>query len=215
MSKYIKEACVENLSQVVQAKKRGADRIELCDRLDLDGTTPSRQLIVSAKETGIPVRVMIRPRGGNFVYTEEELIQMIVSIEFCKKAEVEGVVFGILKNDNRLDYQQIGKLAGIASPLKVVVHKAIDDTPDPVEAVKNLLLIENILAVLTSGGKPTAFEGQESLREMVKLMGDRMEIVAAGKITDDNIEEVHKQIGAKAYHGKKIVGNLSKINKML
>lgn len=215
MSKYIKEACVENLSQVVQAKKRGADRIELCDRLDLDGTTPSRQLIVSAKETGIPVRVMIRPRGGNFVYTEEELIQMIVSIEFCKKAEVEGVVFGILKNDNRLDYQQIGKLAGIASPLKVVVHKAIDDTPDPVEAVKNLLLIENISAVLTSGGKPTAFEGQESLREMVKLMGDRMEIVAAGKITDDNIEEVHKQIGAKAYHGKKIVGNLSKINKML
>lgn len=215
MSKYIKEACVENLSQVVQAKKRGADRIELCDRLDLDGTTPSRQLIVSAKETGIPVRVMIRPRGGNFVYTEEELIQMIVSIEFCKKAEVEGVVFGILKNDNGLDYQQIGKLAGIASPLKVVVHKAIDDTPDPVEAVKNLLLIENISAVLTSGGKPTAFEGQESLREMVKLMGDRMEIVAAGKITDDNIEEVHKQIGAKAYHGKKIVGNLSKINKML
>ena len=210
MSSYLKEACVENLSQVIQAKQNGADRIELCDCLDLDGTTPPKDLIVAAKETGIPVRVMIRPRGGSFVYSEEEIDQMLASIEFCKEVGVEAVVFGILKSNGELDYEQIGILAKAASPLKVVIHKAIDDTPDPVAAVKKLKVIDEVSSVLTSGGRPTALEGQEVLREMLAASNGRIEIVAAGKITDENIDDLHSLIGARAYHGKKIVGDLSR-----
>ena len=209
MNSYIKEACVENLFQVEKAKMKGADRIELCDRLDLDGTTPSRDLVLVAQRTGLPVRVMIRPRGGDFVYSEDELNEMINSIKLCKDLGVEGVVLGILEKDDNMNFQQIQRLAKIASPLKVVVHKAIDDTPNPVDAVQKLTEIKEVSAVLTSGGKATALEGWKILRQMLEIAGGKLEIVAAGKITDENIDEVHHLIGADAYHGKKIVGDLN------
>ncbi|UJH90984.1 copper homeostasis protein CutC [Antarcticibacterium sp. 1MA-6-2] len=205
---YIKEACVENLSQVLQAQKKGANRIELCDRLDLDGTTPPRELIIAAMETGIPVRVMIRPRGGDFIYTEEELNKMESSILFCKELGVEAVVFGIQKEDGYLNYEQIQKLAKIASPLKVVVHKAIDNTPDPVGAVKELLNIEEISSILTSGGMETAFEGKNNLKKMIEIADGQIEIVVAGKVTESNIEQLNQFLHSKAYHGKRIVGDL-------
>lgn len=206
---YIKEACVENLSQVLQAQKKGADRIELCDRLDLDGTTPSRELIRAAKETGIPVRVMIRPRGGNFIYSEKELKEMQESILFCKEQGVEGVVFGIQKEDGSLNYEQIQKLAEFASPLKVVVHKAIDSTPDPVDAVKDLLKIGEVSSILTSGGMETAFEGKDNLKKMIEIADGQIEIVVAGKVKDSNIEQLHQFLHSTAYHGKRIVGDLN------
>ncbi|WP_424492410.1 copper homeostasis protein CutC [Salinimicrobium sp. GXAS 041] len=209
MSSYKKEACVGNLLQVKQAKIRGADRVELCDRLDLDGITPSRDFIVAAVKTGLPVRVMIRPRAGDFIYSEAEFDEMIDSIKLCKELGVEGVVFGILDKEHNLNFKQIERLAEIASPLKVVVHKAIDETPNPVDAVRNLLKIEAVSAVLTSGGKSTALEGEEILKKMLKVAGRKFEIVAAGKITDKNIHEVHHLVGAGTYHGKKIVGDLN------
>lgn len=205
----IKEACVGDLKESIIAEKKGADRLELCAELHLGGTTPSEELILQAKQqVKIPLRIMIRPRGGNFIYSEAELAEMRNSIEFCKKAGVEAVVFGILKEDNILDLEAISELAALAQPLKVVVHKAIDLTPDPLEAAKELCRIGKIDTILTSGGKPTAFEGKEVLRQMIDSCGKELEIMPAGKVSEENLEELHLLLGAQAYHGKLIVGSL-------
>lgn len=209
MKLFIREACVENLDQVIKAKEKGADRVELCDRLDLDGITPSRELIRASIASGIPVRVMIRPRSGNFLYSEEELAEMTDSINFCKDVGAEGVVFGIQQPDGHLNYKQIDRLLKISFPLKVVIHKVIDETPDPVGSVKRLMEIDGVTGVLTSGGmNRTAFEGEKALIDMVKIAGNKFEIIAAGKITDKNVKELHEILGARAYHGKLIVGVL-------
>lgn len=208
MDQYIREACVESLEQVLKAQQKGADRIELCDRLDLGGTTPSKELILAANETGLPVRVMIRPRGGNFSYSTEELEEMVESIKFCKTAGVEAVVLGVVKEDGKLDYEEIARLVKIAKPLKVVVHKAIDETPDPVQAVGPLLAIDGVSSILTSGGSATAFEGKKRLKEMLETVGGKLEIVVAGKVTAENLDVLHECLNATAYHGKLIVGEL-------
>lgn len=209
MNDFIKEVCVENLQQALKAEKKGADRIELCGHLNLGGITPARELIVAAKkQLKIPVRIMIRPRGGNFMYSEKELQTMMATIEFCKAVGVEGVVFGILNIANSLNLKEISVLAKIASPLKVVIHKAIDETPNPLEELINLCGIEEITTVLTSGGKKTAFKGKEILKQMLNICQDRIEIMPGGKVTTNNIQELHHFLNAKAYHGKCIVGKL-------
>lgn len=210
MEKFLKEACVENLDQALQAEAKGADRIELCSHLELEGLFPSRELIIEAsQQLKIPIRIMVRPRGGNFVYSAEEIRIMIASIEFCKAVGVEGVVFGILDSDRKLNLEMTKKLTNIATPLKVVIHKAIDDTVEPLQALEQLTKIKGITNVLTSGGAQTALGGKATLKEMLQLCQGGIEIVPAGKITNNNIHEIHEYLGAKAYHGKLIVGDLS------
>ena len=100
---YIKEACVENMEQALTAERLGADRLELCARLDLDGITPDQKSIAMAKENlSIPIRVMIRPRAGGFIYNQQELANMIEAIDHCKFVKVEGVVFGVLTSNNEV-----------------------------------------------------------------------------------------------------------------
>jgi copper homeostasis protein len=210
MEFFLKEACVENLDQALQAEAKGADRIELCADLELEGLFPSRKLIIEvSQQLNIPIRIMVRPRGGNFLYTTEEIKIMIASIEFCKAVGVEGVVFGILDSDRKLDLEMIKKLTDIANPLKVVIHKSIDDTVKPLEDLLKLTKIKGITSVLTSGGAQTAFGGKETLKEMLQLCQGGIEIVPAGKITNNNLHIIHEYLGAKAYHGKLIVGDLS------
>jgi len=142
MINFIKEACVESLEEAIIAGKLGADRIELCADLSKDGITPSRAVIESAKQQlKIPIRVMIRPREGDFVYSEVEFDGMKQDIEYCKQLGVEGVVFGILNKDKTLDVERIAALAALSKPLKVVIHKAIDETPDILKATKELKAI--------------------------------------------------------------------------
>lgn len=203
---YIKEACVESLEQAISAEKNGADRIELCSHLELDGLTPSEELVGLVQEKlTIPIKVMIRPRAGDFIYSEEEIRKMIKSIEFCKSLEMEGVVFGALHEDKTLDLNLISKLAKIAKPLKVTIHKAIDETEDILKAVKDLSHIAEIDTILTSGGADTAEEGAFQIKQMIGISQNRLEIMPAGKITPANLKELHKIIGAKAYHGRRIV----------
>lgn len=209
MNPFIKEACVENLSQAKSAEKNGANRIELCSHLEVGGLTPSEELIsMVLNHVNIPVRVMIRPRAGNFLYSEKEIFQMEASIEFCKRAGVEGVVFGILKQDHCLNIQAIRELISAAFPLKVVIHKAIDNTPDPLQSVRELAELGGVDTILTSGGFATAFEGKENLREMLKICGNEVELMPAGKITKDNLLDFHQHLEARAYHGRSIVGTL-------
>lgn len=206
MDDFIKEACVGNLKDALAAEQKGADRIELCANLQVGGTTPSEKLITDAmNELKIPIRVMIRPRGGDFVYSSEELAEMTVAIEFCKSIGVEGVVFGVLNDDLSMDIAAISKLITIAKPLKVVIHKAIDETPNLLEAVRELIDIGGVTTILTSGGAVTALEGKETLKQMLELAQRKIEIMPAGKVTSENVETLHGFLGSTAYHGKRIV----------
>ena len=207
--KYIKEACVETLEQAVIAEKKGADRLELCAYVAFDGLTPAPDLIKAVlNAVSIPVRVMIRPRNGNFCYNEDELEHMENCIKHCKKVGVEGVVFGVLEESGKLNIEALEQLVKVAKPLKVVIHKAIDETPNLIDSIKKLLKLESIDTVLTSGGKSNAFDGKENLLQMMRTAGAKLEIMPAGKITQFNLTELDHILGAKAYHGRLIVGEL-------
>ncbi|MFY0601973.1 MAG: copper homeostasis protein CutC [Cyclobacteriaceae bacterium] len=210
MRDYIVEACVEGVDQAIRAEKQGASRIELCASLDLDGLTPDVETVRAAFQScSIPIRVIIRPREGGFVYSKSELEQMKQSILQCKEIGVEGVVFGVTTGDNELDILAIRELAKVAHPLKITIHKAIDTVKNPSADLKKLIEIKEINAVLTSGTKQTCIEGSTIIKELIENAKSKLEIIACGKVTDQNIEEVHQIIGAKAYHGKLVVGSLT------
>lgn len=206
---YIKEACVEGIQQAYKAENFGAHRIELCSHLEFDGLTPEINTIKEVKELlRIPIRVMIRPRGGDFMYSNEELRLMKEQIKICKKLEVDGVVFGILNSNKTLNLEKIKNLTEFAFPLKVVIHKAIDLTPNIYESLQELMTIIGVNTVLTSGGQSTAERGKKVLKKMVEIAGNKLEVLPAGKIDNQNVMELHQFIGANAYHGKRIVGAL-------
>ena len=205
----IKEACVETYEEAILAEERGANRIELCSDLANDGLTPSLELMKKTiSNLKIPVMVMIRPRAGNFIYSEEEIGEMKSEIDLAKKAGAAGIVFGLLTPDNKIDIKNTQILAEYASPFPVTFHKAIDELENPVEGVIELMKIKNVKRILTSGGAPTALEGQETIREMIQTAGDKITILVAGKVLDLNVEEIRKITGAKELHGRRIVGNL-------
>lgn len=205
----IKEVCIESLAEATKAEEMGASQIELCGRLDLDGITPDLTLVEEVlNNLSIHTKVMVRPRGGSFVYTEEEIDVMAVTIEFLKKIGVQEIVLGLLTRQNNIDTPASKKLAKLAAPMKVTFHKAIDELVDPVEGVGQLLKIPEITGVLTSGGKATAKEGAKVIKRMITASQGKIQIIAAGKITDKNLLEIDQLIGADAYHGKLIVGAL-------
>lgn len=202
----ILEACVETLDQAILAQSNGAHRIELCTRLDLGGLTPPKNLILEVKQhLKIPVMVIIRPVAGGFVYTNDELAQMKKDIEFCKKSGVAGVVLGILNQQNEIDVERTKALVDLAQPMLVTFHKAIDETPDPVRSAQTLMEIPGIQRILSSGGAQTALAGKEVLKKMISVAEYSIEILVAGKVTKANLEEVHQEIGAREYHGRRIV----------
>jgi copper homeostasis protein len=206
----LKEVCVETLQEAVLAEKLGANRIELCSDLHLDGLTPSYELMKQACSTlKIPVMVMIRPRAGNFVYSEEEISRMKSEIDLAKEAGAAGVVFGLLTPENKIDETNSKILAEYAHPLPVTFHKAIDVMENPVEGVSVLKEIVGITRILTSGGKPTAMEGLKTIHRMIEVAGEQLTILVAGKVLNSNVEEVQKLTGAKELHGRRIVGELS------
>ncbi len=206
----IKEACVETFEEAVLAEQRGADRIELCSDLANDGLTPTVELMQkTCSMLKIPVMVMIRPRAGNFVYSDDEIEQMKSEIDLAKQNGAAGVVFGLLTPENKIDEKNTKILAEYANPLPVTFHKAIDIIEDPVEGAKILLKISGIKRILTSGGKPTAMEGQKAICEMITIAEDKIIILVAGKVLDTNVEEIQKLTGAKEFHGRRIVGKLT------
>ena len=205
----VKEACVDNIQDAINAFKKGADRIEFCSNLDEDGLTPSNYDLISLKKSiSIPVRVMVRPHSNSFNYNDDDLIQMKETIEFCKNQKFDGVVFGCLDDDNELDLNKIKYLADFAKPLNVIIHKAIDLTSSPVNSLKKLLEIDDVNGVLSSGGFETAELGTEVLKKMINISPNEFEIISAGKITNQNFKILHEKIDGKFYHGRKIVGEL-------
>ena len=212
--KIIKETCVGKLEQAKMAEYYNADRVEICRRLDLDGLTPDRSTIEkTVSSLSIPVKVMIRPKSDNFIYSDLETNRMESDIEFCKGIGVGEVVFGMLNEENHIDIDLTHRLAKRASPMNITFHKAIDHTGDIMLAIKRLSRVKQITSILTSGGKDSAIGGQDMIKEIIHNFSTRFNIIVAGGITNHNLDLVHSSIGAKEYHGKEIVGQIKSINK--
>lgn len=201
----IKEFCAGSFSEALAAEKRGADRIELCDNLDEGGTTQSYGTIKMALEKlNIPVFPIIRARGGDFCYSDEELKIMREDILMCKSLGAKGIVFGMLTKDKKIDEKILKEFVSLASPMEVTFHKAVDELENPVEAV-DILAEAGVKRILTSGTKATALEGADILNEMIQRAEGKITIVVAGGVTTENFDEVSKKIVSSEYHGKKIV----------
>jgi len=200
------EACVETLEDALIAEKRGANRIELCSALDQDGLTPSPELTMQCVQNlSIPVMAMVRSRGGDFVYTEDEIQLMEAEIVYFKESGVAGVVFGLLTKDGTIDVENTRRLAKLAFPLEVTFHKAIDYSNDILKSFQELNAIDGITRVLTSGGMDTAWNGRHILKQMQNLPGRQIKIIAAGKVLPDNRTQIAEFTGATELHGKRIV----------
>ena len=205
----ILEACVETIQQGLLAEKKHADRIEFCQRLDLGGVTPDHDLIRTAiNKIKIPVKIMIRPRGGDFIYSDSEIDRMKSDIKYCKSIGVEEVVLGALNNNGEVDYILTQHLAKLAMPMKVTFHKAIDEVSNYMNALKTLSTMQNIDSVLSSGTKKNALAGKEYIKIASEEFSETLNIIAAGNITNTNLKEIHSELNMKEYHGKKIVGDL-------
>ncbi|MCF2612271.1 MULTISPECIES: copper homeostasis protein CutC [Fusobacterium] len=201
----VKEACVGSYSEAVSAEKRGADRVELCDNLDVGGTTPSYGTIkTTVEKLKIPVFVMIRPRGGNFCYNKNEIEIMKKDIELCKALGVKGIVLGVLTKNDEIDYPLLKELIDLAAPMEVTFHKAIDDLENPVLEIKKLAEI-GVKRILSSGTKAKALDGKDILNKMIAEANDDITVIVAGGVTTDNFDKVSKEIVSTEYHGKKIV----------
>ncbi|MEQ8697033.1 copper homeostasis protein CutC [Bauldia litoralis] len=194
------EVCVDSIRGIVAARDGGAARVELCAGLIEGGTTPSLGTVLVAREIqNIGVHMMIRPRGGDFLYGVEELVAMETDIATAKSAGVDGFVFGALDPDGKIDAKVTRRLIERARPASVTFHRAFDMVPDAMEALKTLIDL-GVDRVLTSGLAPTAFEGAETIAELVKAAGDRIIVMPGGGITERNAARVVSITGAREFH---------------
>ena len=201
----IKEVCVESFRETIAAVASGATRIELCEHLSCGGTTPSYGTIKHVlNKFDLPVMVMIRPRGGDFCYTQDEYEIMCQDVQICKDLKATGVVFGLLNQDNTIDIERTAKLVQLAKPMEVTFHKAIDDSADILLAVSQLKEI-GVTRILTSGGEATAMEGRIKLLDMIKIADNQLKIIVAGKVTWENFDEIRALIPSSDYHGRRLV----------
>ncbi|MBQ6198249.1 MAG: copper homeostasis protein CutC [Bacteroidales bacterium] len=203
---YFIEACCPDLESVHHAVQAGANRIELCQELEIDGVTPSVSLIRSALTAAgsVPVNVLIRPRGGNFVYSAIEVQQMVQAVRMCKSEGVNGVVVGALKSDGSVDTDTVSKLICEAGSIDITFHRAFDESRDLKAALEDIIGL-GIRRVLTSGGCPTAYQGRFVLRELVSQAAGRIIIMPGCGVRASNIDEIASVTGAKEFHGSKLL----------
>ena len=203
---YFIEACCPDLESVRHAVRAGANRIELCEELDIGGITPSSRMVRSALDAAgnVPVNVLIRPRGGNFVYSEAEVEQMLQSIRMCKAAGVNGVVIGALRIDGSVDIDTVSKLVREAGSIDITFHRAFDESRDLKAALEDIIGL-GIRRVLTSGGCPTAYQGRFVLRELMSQAAGRIIIMPGCGVRASNIEEIAAVTGAKEFHGSRLL----------
>ncbi|UII21367.1 copper homeostasis protein CutC [Fulvivirga ligni] len=207
MSKLIIEVVTDSVASCVNAEAGGADRVELCDNLFEGGTTPSAGMIKLVREkVSIGLMVMIRPRGGDFLYSDEEFEVMKEDIRVAKSLGVDGVVFGLLTPKGKIDKVKTKELIDIARPLSVTFHRAFDMVADPFQALEDLIDL-GVDRILTAGQERTAPEGIDLLKDLMEKAGDRIIILAGGGIRPYNIEKIVSKTGVKECHvsGKQLV----------
>ncbi|WP_243473139.1 copper homeostasis protein CutC [Winogradskyella sp. MH6] len=193
------EICANSYQSAKNAQEAGAHRIELCQELSVGGITSSFGLLKKViEELDVPVFVMIRPRSGNFVYSDDEFQIMKTDIRLCKDLGCKGIVSGVLKPDNTLDEERTKILIDLAKPLSFTFHRAFDEVKNPKEALLQLIEL-SANRVLTSGQKATAEEGLELLKELNVLAENRITILAGGGITSKNVN-LFKEAGLTEIH---------------
>lgn len=194
------EICLEGAESVLKAEEGGADRVELCSDLFEGGLTPTLGTFrVARRNATIPINCMIRPRGGDFCYSDTEYEVMLDDVQTFKKAGASGIVFGILTPDGDVDIPRSRRLIEATRPLSVTFHRAFDMTRDPYKALEDLIGL-GVDRILTSGQEATVPEGAELLAELVRLAGDRVVIMPGCGITERNFAKLKKEINAKEYH---------------
>jgi copper homeostasis protein len=201
MKNFLFELCAETLNAAKVADRCGADRIELCTRLDIGGITPEEQLTTAVLQAlSIPVHVLIRPRGGNFVYTTDEFEHMRQQVQWVKQAGAAGVALGVLLPDGRIDVSRSRELLELARPMNVTFHRAFDRAPELDEALEAVISV-GADCVLTSGGAPNVLAGADQLAKLVRHAGSRIQIMAGGGLKLASVLEVLERTGLSCLHG--------------
>jgi copper homeostasis protein len=194
------EIAVFSLEAAIAAFNAGASRIELCSAPAEGGLTPSAATMrLARKYVKIPIHMMIRPREGDFCYSEKEFEAMLLDIAAAKMVGMEGVVSGILNPDGTVDEKRMALLVDAAFPLNVTFHRAFDMVKDQDEALE-AIIFAGCARILTSGGKQTAPEGLEELAELIKKAGDRISIMPGSGVNLSNIKNIADSTGAKEIH---------------
>lgn len=194
------EICVEGIDGLLAAEAAGADRAELCASLIEGGITPSLGVVrESLKAAKIPFHVIVRPRGGDFLYSEREFATMLDDVAALRELGVAGVVVGCLTPDGRIDEARMTALVAAARPMSVTCHRAFDMTRDAQEAVEALVRC-GVDRVLTSGQRDTALEGIDILRRTVRAAGKRLVVMICGELDEHNIGEALSRSGAPEAH---------------
>lgn len=197
---FLIEACVNSVESAIEAQKGGALRVELCDNLMEGGTTPSFGAIKWAREKlDIGLNVIVRPRGGDFCYSDLEYDIMIRDIKAAKEVGADGVVIGILTVDGTIDLERSQYLVDLARPLSVTFHRAFDMTADPFMALADLKRL-GVDRVLTSGQRPSAVAGLTLLKELVLAAGNDIIIMPGVGIDAGNIRQLAAETGAREFH---------------
>lgn len=205
--KYKLEICVDSIESAQNAQIAGADRVELCANLPEGGTTPSFGTIISVRNNlDIGVHVLIRPRGGDFLYTDPEYDIMRRDIDICGEAGVDGIVIGILTSDGNIDIERTAKLVEYAKPMSVTFHRAFDMCADPMRGIEDIIKTGSH-RLLTSGQKNKATDGAGLIQKLISLASNRLIIMPGGGLDDRNIVSLIKATGASEYHltGRKTI----------
>jgi copper homeostasis protein len=198
--KCLLEISVETLEAALAAERGGADRIELCRALKVGGLTPDAGLMVITRaDLQIPIFAMIRPRSGDFVYSDAEFAVMRASIKLAKQLQFDGVVLGILTAERRVDVRRTQELVEFARGMEVTYHRAFDETADLHQALEDVIQ-SGAKRILTSGGAKSAQEGAAVLAKLIEAAGKRIVIVPGAGIRATNIAEVVQRTKAREFH---------------
>ena len=196
----ILEIAANSVASALAAQAGGASRVELCSALELGGLTPSPSTIAMVRERlQIPVYVLIRPRAGDFLYNDLECEAMLRDIEYCAAQGCEGVVIGVLDADGHVDKARCQPLVDAAGKLGVTFHRAFDLTQAPARALEDIIALD-CERVLTSGGKATALEGAEAIRQWIEQAAGRIAIMPGAGVSAQNVAALKAATGASEFH---------------
>lgn len=200
MENYILEACVDCVESAIAAREGGATRIELCSDLLIGGVSPSLPLFRQVRKyTDLKIRVLLRPRYGDYCYSEYECDEMEEEVKMFQEEGAEGVVVGALNTDGTLNVEELARLKEAAGPMEIALHRAFDVCRDPFTGLEEMIRL-GYDTILTSGQEPTAFEGREMLKKLQEKSRGRIEILAAGGICREIIEKLVPYTGILSYH---------------
>ncbi|MBQ9166496.1 MAG: copper homeostasis protein CutC [Oscillospiraceae bacterium] len=205
------EVCVGSAASAVNAQKGGGDRVELCSNLIIGGTSPSLALVKQVKYyTDLKIRVLLRPRFGDFCYDRYELEEMKELAQAYAELGVDAIVTGMLTPDGELDLEAMRAIKSVIGDTTLALHRAFDMCQDPFKTLEEAVSL-GVGTILTSGQKNSAWEGRELLKELVTKSAGRIEILAGAGIGPSNIEQLARYTGARAFH---MSGKLVKDSRM-